>query len=117
MHFTRNPGNVATYAQTPVFASGEFRELENNFSWGSAGTRFNIGNTAYKQPFSIYSVRLYNRPLTEDEIRHNYEIDKARFPLTDMSTLPTTLEDTTEDQPVTLEAGIPGTEVNISENL
>lgn len=27
----------------------------------------------------IYSVRIYNRALTEDETKHNYNIDKARF--------------------------------------
>lgn len=29
----------------------------------------------------IYSFRIYNRPLTEDEIRYNHQIDKARFGL------------------------------------
>ena len=27
----------------------------------------------------IYSIRVYNRALTQDEINHNYEIDKKRF--------------------------------------
>lgn len=27
----------------------------------------------------IYCVRVYNRALSEEEIKHNYEIDKARF--------------------------------------
>ena len=31
----------------------------------------------------VYSVRIYNRCLTEDEINHNYEIDKARFGITE----------------------------------
>ena len=28
---------------------------------------------------TIYSVRVYNRVLTNEEIKKNYEIDKARF--------------------------------------
>ncbi len=27
----------------------------------------------------IYSFRLYNRVLTDEEVKHNYEIDKVRF--------------------------------------
>lgn len=27
----------------------------------------------------VYSIRVYNRKLTEEELQHNYEIDKARF--------------------------------------
>ena len=27
----------------------------------------------------IYCVRIYNRALSEEEIKHNYEIDKERF--------------------------------------
>ena len=28
---------------------------------------------------NIYSIRMYNRALTQEEITHNYEIDKHRF--------------------------------------
>ena len=31
--------------------------------------------------FNIYSLRVYNRPLTAEEIAHNYTVDKARFNL------------------------------------
>ena len=31
----------------------------------------------------VYAVRLYNRGLSEDEIRQNYEIDKVRFNIQD----------------------------------
>ena len=27
----------------------------------------------------IYSIRVYNRALTQDEINHNYMVDKVRF--------------------------------------
>ena len=29
--------------------------------------------------FYVYSVRIYNRALTEEEVKNNYEVDKARF--------------------------------------
>lgn len=34
----------------------------------------------------VYSIRIYNRKLTEEELLHNYEIDKARFGLDDYET-------------------------------
>jgi hypothetical protein len=35
----------------------------------------------YKSNSEVNSIRVYNRKLTEDELKHNYEIDKARFNL------------------------------------
>lgn len=35
-------------------------------------------NIAYTKG-KIYSIRMYNRTLTQEEINHNYEIDKHRF--------------------------------------
>lgn len=80
---------------------GEDKRLDTTFLWSSRTLDIRVGNsddTGYKGKFSIHSIRLYNRPLTEDEIRHNYEIDKARFPLTDMSTVPATLEGASESR-------------------
>ena len=28
---------------------------------------------------NIYSIRIYNRKLSEEELKNNYEIDKVRF--------------------------------------
>ena len=30
---------------------------------------------------SIYEIRIYNKALTEEEIKHNYDVDKIRFEL------------------------------------
>ena len=30
---------------------------------------------------SIYCIRIYSRPLTDNEIKHNFSIDKERFGL------------------------------------
>ena len=40
-----------------------------------------INNTSEMEFFNgrIYDAQIYNRALTEDEIRQNYEIDKVRF--------------------------------------
>lgn len=35
----------------------------------------------YKSNSEVNSIRVYNRRLTEEELKHNYEIDKARFNL------------------------------------
>lgn len=42
---------------------------------------FGRGDSQYGALGEIYSVRLYSRALTADEIRHNYEIDRNRFKL------------------------------------
>lgn len=37
------------------------------------------GNNNYRMKGKIYSIRIYNRALTEEEIKHNYIVDKARY--------------------------------------
>ena len=37
-----------------------------------------IGNYGCMRQW-IYNQRIYNRPLTDEEVKHNYEVDKARF--------------------------------------
>ena len=60
---TRNNSASLTMATGNGYASGAIRI---NF-WGN--------NSA------IYSIRMYNRALSDDECAHNYKIDKARFNL------------------------------------
>lgn len=48
----------------------------------TSGTNFGIGadsNGNYKSKVDYYSFRIYNRALTSDEIKQNYDIDKIRF--------------------------------------
>ena len=47
------------------------------------GTSDGTGGSEARFNMKVYSVRIYNRCLTEDEINHNYEIDKARFGITE----------------------------------
>ena len=61
-------------------------KLTNNLaveSWGTPSTypiAFGFyGSAAYRMKGKIYSIRIYNRALTEDEIKNNYIVDKARF--------------------------------------
>ena len=61
-------------------------KLTNNLaseSWGSPSSypiAFGFyGNNNYRLKGKIYSIRIYNRALTQDEINHNYIVDKARF--------------------------------------
>ena len=44
----------------------------------SVASYLNSGSTAY---WNIYSLRVYNRPLSAEEISHNDEVDKERFGL------------------------------------
>ena len=61
------------------------KKLDNSLnmeSWSSAPKYpFMISGYAngWRLKGKIYSIRIYNRALTQDEINHNYEIDKKRF--------------------------------------
>ena len=69
--------NIPSYQ----YVDGQFKELVNvNFSQ-PLSTAFSIGGSPYDRAFSgkLYCVRMYDRPLSEEEIIHNYTIDKYRF--------------------------------------
>lgn len=61
------------------------KKLDNSLnmeSWSSASKYpFMISGYAngWRLKGKIYSIRVYNRALTQDEINHNYEMDKKRF--------------------------------------
>ena len=61
------------------------KKLDNSLnmeSWSSAPKYpFMISGYAngWRLKGKIYSIRVYNRALTQDEINHNYEMDKKRF--------------------------------------
>lgn len=38
-----------------------------------------IGGSSYYFGGEIYSIRVYNRALTKDELLHNYNYDKEKF--------------------------------------
>ena len=50
-------------------------------SWGSTYNGTKIGQYSNNYPFvgDIYSIRMYNRELTDEEIQSNYLIDRQRF--------------------------------------
>ena len=62
------------------------KKLENSVvstSW-SAVPKYPFMISAYSSGYyklkgKIYSIRVYNRALTQDEINHNYQMDKKRF--------------------------------------
>lgn len=57
---------------------------EKNYTTTSNGTYIAIGSFQDAFPdqlakMDVYSVRVYNRPLTDKEVKHNYGVDKRRF--------------------------------------
>ena len=66
-------GSIGKPDSSTVFAIG-VNPSGTSDGTASSEARFNM---------KVYSVRIYNRCLTEDEINHNYEIDKARFGITE----------------------------------
>ena len=74
------------YAQakpTAALANGEALATGNNDGWGAAndkttiGTRSSFGNSHFKG--TIFSIRVYDRPLTDAEIAANRALDVRRF--------------------------------------
>ena len=60
---------------TGVFPPTETKSIGagiKTFTW------FDIGNYGCMRQW-IYCQRIYNRKLTDEEVKHNYEVDKARF--------------------------------------
>ena len=52
-----------------------------NQDYGSIGGRFGMDTSSVARAFKLHSIRIYNRSLSEEEIAHNYEVDKWRFGL------------------------------------
>ena len=77
MYFSEN-GNLYTKEQ-----SGLVTKPQNSttFAIGTnpSGTSEGLPDNAARTNLEVYSVRIYNRALTEEEIKHNYEIDEQRF--------------------------------------
>jgi hypothetical protein len=68
--------------------NGEVEGLPFNYSFvkPSTGTTFVIGGNPYagagadtQLKGTVYCVRIYDRALTEEEIKENYEIDKKKY--------------------------------------
>ena len=73
----------AQYNPDKMYLNSE--RLEQNVSaesWGGTPSYpFMISGyvNGYRVKGKIYAVRVYNRALTEEEIQHNYKVDKLRF--------------------------------------
>ena len=59
------------------FSSSEFGSFNNSFNSAYLGRDSRTGTNSLKG--KIYSFRVYNRLLSDDEIYHNYTVDKERF--------------------------------------
>jgi len=62
--------------------------LNGEFESTNTGTKLTIGAQAFagvnavpQLKGTIYSIRVYNRALTEEEIKQNYEVDKIKYNL------------------------------------
>lgn len=76
-------GKCGNYAYTNGRLANMY--LNRSYSGRLSRGRFGIGEGEYPAwgvaEGEYYCIRMYNRVLTEEEINHNYEIDKARFDL------------------------------------
>lgn len=70
-----------------AYLNGENQEIadnETNVIYSTSGDKFGIGadgNGDYKAKVDYYGFRIYNRLLTDEEIKNNYKVDKVRFNL------------------------------------
>ena len=80
------PTMSATYSgATPVghFSNGEAATKNGSDTWGGRGSRMAVGagsaNSSHGYSGNIYLIRLYDRALSQDELRFNAAIDSIRF--------------------------------------
>ena len=77
--------NVRNDRNYKLYNKGKFiNESEYNFDARVPNSGIFIGGLSglsYYFNGEIYSIRVYNRALTEDEILHNYNYDKEKFNL------------------------------------
>jgi len=50
-----------------------------NQDYGSIGGRFGMDTSSVARAFKLHAIRMYNRSLSYEEIKYNYEIDMIRF--------------------------------------
>ena len=74
---------LSTYSinNNAVWDNAEPQTQVSGNSWVSGGDGITIGSRGniMKYVGSIYCVRAYNRQLSEEEVQHNFKVDKKRF--------------------------------------
>ena len=70
----------------PAFFNGVSRDANTintlDYNANTRGTTARIGGTLTQaMPIEVFNLRIYSRPLSEDEIFHNYTVDRERFNL------------------------------------
>ena len=90
VHMTTPPTRSVNSATELAYSvNGEAWQTATNNSEGHASKGANMTVLCYYTATyrslgaKIYSIRVYNRKLTEEELQYNYEIDKARFGIED----------------------------------
>ena len=78
---------------TIVFGKENIKAYKNSTNAGTCNKEYNYitegeyfgvgadGERSYPTKMDCYSFRIYNRALTEEEVKYNYDIDKERFNL------------------------------------
>ena len=82
---TKNTNSITLYNNGQEITKNEDSNTLNRLNISNIS--FTIGrwhnSNGYYSNQNVYAMRVYNRALTEDEIRQNYEIDKVRFNIQD----------------------------------
>ena len=73
-----NTSYTLNYYNMTISGEPQVYQSTNNGDWISMGSFVNA-NWDQGTKLQVYAVRLYNRGLSEDEIHHNYILDKARY--------------------------------------
>lgn len=75
----------ASMSESLAVVNGNIITNRANNNWNQNSSRSTIGGrnigTAYYYKGKIYAIRIYNRKLTEDEMRYNQKLDNKRFKL------------------------------------
>ena len=73
-------GYEDVYRAVKFHANGKRMPLDFSNYWSGQTSYLRFGNReTFTGGFALSSVRLYSRALTDEEIAHNYKVDRARF--------------------------------------
>lgn len=81
--FSKAYRGLSTFSVNNAYAwdNAELQTSKSDTYWGGGGNGITIGGRGSVASFvgDIYCVRAYNRKLSEEEVLHNFEVDKKRF--------------------------------------
>jgi len=79
LSMTKSSDKIVMYKNSKIIVTTNNSEYTTNLNLTDIELYIGNYNNVHHMKQKVYSMRIYNRALTEDEITQNYNIDKIRF--------------------------------------